>query len=105
MLYDWIFKGIVGAFSNVLGENKPFLKLKYLLWELSGHVFFNCIQSLYIWSSYNLSTTSGFTAGFLVAGFCFGHQGVKIPKSHKPIFCLKLTLVFLKEQVGYKNFF
>ena len=49
-------------------------------------------------------TTSGFTAGFLVASFYFGHfghQGVKIPKSHKPIFCLELT----KEQVGYKKNF
>jgi hypothetical protein len=26
-----ILKGIVGASSDVLGENKPFLKLKYLL--------------------------------------------------------------------------
>ena len=33
-------KGIVGASSNVLGRNKPFLKLKYILWELSGHLCF-----------------------------------------------------------------
>jgi hypothetical protein len=50
------------------------------------------------------STNSGLTAGFLVAGFYFGHFGhqeVKISKSHKPIFCLELT----KEQVGYNFFF
>jgi hypothetical protein len=32
--------------------------------------------------------TSGFTAGYLMTGFYFGHfrhQGVKIPKCHKPI--------------------
>ena len=33
-------KGIVGASSNVLGKNKAFLKLKYLLWELSERLFF-----------------------------------------------------------------
>jgi hypothetical protein len=33
-------KGIVGASSNVLGKNKAFWKLKYLLWELSERLFF-----------------------------------------------------------------
>ena len=36
-------KGIVGASSNVPGENNPSLKLKYFLSELRGHVFFKCI--------------------------------------------------------------
>ena len=39
-------------------------------------------------------TTSGFTAGYLVTGIYFGHfrhQGVKISKSHKQVFCSKLT--------------
>jgi hypothetical protein len=52
----------------------------------------------------NPSTTSGFTACLLLAGFYFGHfghQGVKISKSHKPIFCLELT----KEQIEYKKNF
>jgi hypothetical protein len=38
--------------------------------------------------------TSGFTAGFLVTGIYFGHfkhQGVKIWKRHKQVFCSKLT--------------
>ena len=45
-LHSKWFKGIVGASSNVLGENKAFLKLKYLLWELSERLFSNCI----LWS-------------------------------------------------------
>jgi hypothetical protein len=38
--YRALNKGIVGASSNVLGKNKAFLKLKYLLWELSERLFF-----------------------------------------------------------------
>jgi hypothetical protein len=29
--YIYFIKGIVGAFSNVLGRNKPFLKIKCIL--------------------------------------------------------------------------
>ena len=39
-MQEYPFKGIVGASSNVLGKNKAFLKLKYLLWELSERLFF-----------------------------------------------------------------
>ena len=47
-------KGIVGASSNVLERKKPFLKLKYILWELSGHVCFQLhivVRNLEIYKS------------------------------------------------------